>query len=99
MGEELKAEARGSIGEKKAEAAVDLKKLDAHAKVESSTAAGRVKTELGDQKIIDQSGKVNEQKAEVKSEALSKVSEVKQSVDDTKKKLGKLHDLLKKKTE
>lgn len=99
MGEELKADARGSIGEKKAEAAVDLKKLDAHAKVESSVVAGSAKAELGDHKVIDQSGKINEQKAEVKSEALAKASEIKQSVDDTKKKLGKLHDLLKKKTE
>lgn len=99
MGEKLKVDARGSISEKKAEAAVDLKKLDAHAKAESSAATGSAKAELGDQKIIDQSGKVNEQKAEVKAEALSKASEIKQSVDDTKKKLGKLHDLLKKKTE
>lgn len=99
MGEELKVEVRGSLGEKKAEAAMDLKNLDAHAKAESSTVAGSVKAELGSHKIIDRSGKINEQKAEVKSEALSKASEIKQSAEDTKKKLSKLHDLLKKKTE
>ncbi len=99
MGEELKVEARGSFGEKKAEAAMDLKNLDAHAKAESSTAAGSVKAELGSHKIIDQSGEINKQKVEVKSEVLSKASEIKQSAEDTKKKLGKLHDLLKKKTE
>lgn len=99
LGKEVKAEARGSIGEKRAEAAVDLKKVDIHAKAESSTAEGSVKVEAGSWEILNKSGKIDGQKVEADSEVLSKISDVKQNLDDTKKKLGKLHDLLKKKTE
>ena len=78
---------------------MDLKKVDIHAKAESSTAEGSVKVEAGSWEILNKSGKINGQKVEADSEVLSKISDVKQNLDDTKKKLGKLHDLLKKKTE
>ena len=55
--------------------------------------------EAGSWEILNKSGKINGQKVEADSEVLSKISDVKQNLDDTKKKLGKLHDLLKKKTE